>query len=295
MRSMTGFGAGDVAARRRTAHAGASRAESPLSRRARAAAGRARGAGAFVEQLARERLDRGRFDVGVRLSESALPPPRFSLDARARPLRVAAEARRTSSRRERTCRSRRSRTFPSSCSSPPSPSADGVREALRRRVRAGARAPGRRCARREGRRARHASSRTRLATLRELVRGDARARCRARRRSARRSCASASSDLLAGAHGARPDAHRDRGRAASPIAPTSTEELAAPRQPLRPVRARCSASGSPSAGSSISCCRKSAARSTRSARRARTPSVAHLVVEAKTELERIREQVQNVE
>ncbi len=34
----------------------------------------------FVEQLARERLTRGRFEVGVRLSGSALPAPRFSLD-----------------------------------------------------------------------------------------------------------------------------------------------------------------------------------------------------------------------
>ena len=40
---------------------------------------------AFLEQLARERLDRGRVDVGVRLTDSALPPPRFSL-SRARAL-----------------------------------------------------------------------------------------------------------------------------------------------------------------------------------------------------------------
>ena len=39
----------------------------------------------FVEQLARESLARGRFDVGVRLEGAALPPPRFSVE-RARAL-----------------------------------------------------------------------------------------------------------------------------------------------------------------------------------------------------------------
>ncbi len=39
----------------------------------------------FVEQLARESLARGRFDVGVRLEGAALPPPMFSID-RARAL-----------------------------------------------------------------------------------------------------------------------------------------------------------------------------------------------------------------
>jgi uncharacterized protein (TIGR00255 family) len=39
----------------------------------------------FVEQLARENLARGRFDVGVRLEGAALPPPLFSVD-RARAL-----------------------------------------------------------------------------------------------------------------------------------------------------------------------------------------------------------------
>lgn len=39
----------------------------------------------FVEQMAREKLTRGRFDVGVRLEGAALPPPRFSVE-RARAL-----------------------------------------------------------------------------------------------------------------------------------------------------------------------------------------------------------------
>jgi uncharacterized protein (TIGR00255 family) len=39
----------------------------------------------FIEQLARETLARGRFDVGVRLEGAALPPPRFSVE-RARAL-----------------------------------------------------------------------------------------------------------------------------------------------------------------------------------------------------------------
>src|SRR3954468_5577905 len=39
----------------------------------------------FVEQLARESLARGRFDIGVRLEGAALPPPLFSID-RARAL-----------------------------------------------------------------------------------------------------------------------------------------------------------------------------------------------------------------
>ena len=39
----------------------------------------------FIEQLARESLARGRFDVGVRLEGAALPPPMFSID-RARAL-----------------------------------------------------------------------------------------------------------------------------------------------------------------------------------------------------------------
>jgi uncharacterized protein (TIGR00255 family) len=34
----------------------------------------------FVEQLARERLSRGRYDVGVRLEGAALGPPRFSVE-----------------------------------------------------------------------------------------------------------------------------------------------------------------------------------------------------------------------
>ncbi len=34
--------------------------------------------GFFVEQLARERLSRGRYDVGIRLEGAALPPPRLS-------------------------------------------------------------------------------------------------------------------------------------------------------------------------------------------------------------------------
>lgn len=34
----------------------------------------------FLEQLARERLSRGRFDVGVRLEGAALPAPRFSVE-----------------------------------------------------------------------------------------------------------------------------------------------------------------------------------------------------------------------
>lgn len=41
--------------------------------------------GFFIEQLARENLARGRFDIGVRLEGAALPPPRFSVD-RARAL-----------------------------------------------------------------------------------------------------------------------------------------------------------------------------------------------------------------
>lgn len=39
----------------------------------------------FLEQLAREKLTRGRFEIGVRLSASALPVPKFSLE-RARAL-----------------------------------------------------------------------------------------------------------------------------------------------------------------------------------------------------------------
>jgi uncharacterized protein (TIGR00255 family) len=34
----------------------------------------------WLEQLARERLTRGRFDVGVRLEGAAIPPPRFAMD-----------------------------------------------------------------------------------------------------------------------------------------------------------------------------------------------------------------------
>jgi uncharacterized protein (TIGR00255 family) len=41
--------------------------------------------GSFLEQLVRERLDRGRIDVAVRLTGPALPPPRFSRE-RARAL-----------------------------------------------------------------------------------------------------------------------------------------------------------------------------------------------------------------
>jgi uncharacterized protein (TIGR00255 family) len=36
--------------------------------------------GFWLEQLARERLSRGRFDVGVRLEGAALPPPRIALE-----------------------------------------------------------------------------------------------------------------------------------------------------------------------------------------------------------------------
>jgi uncharacterized protein (TIGR00255 family) len=34
----------------------------------------------WLEQLARERLTRGRFDLGVRLEGAAIPPPRFAID-----------------------------------------------------------------------------------------------------------------------------------------------------------------------------------------------------------------------
>lgn len=44
--------------------------------------------GSFLEQLVRERLERGRVDVSVRLSGAALPPARFSAD-RARSLHAA--------------------------------------------------------------------------------------------------------------------------------------------------------------------------------------------------------------
>src|SRR4051812_28756001 len=47
--------------------------------------------GSFLEQLVRERLERGRIDVSVRLSGAALPPARFSSE-RARALHAALAA-----------------------------------------------------------------------------------------------------------------------------------------------------------------------------------------------------------
>jgi uncharacterized protein (TIGR00255 family) len=47
----------------------------------------------WLEQLARERLTRGRFDVGVRLEGAAIPPPRFAMDRARAIYRALAELR----------------------------------------------------------------------------------------------------------------------------------------------------------------------------------------------------------
>jgi uncharacterized protein (TIGR00255 family) len=47
----------------------------------------------WLEQLARERLTRGRFDLGVRLEGAAIPPPRFAMDRARAIYRALAELR----------------------------------------------------------------------------------------------------------------------------------------------------------------------------------------------------------
>ena len=49
--------------------------------------------GFWLEQLARERLSRGRFDVGVRLEGAALPPPRIAVERARAVYRALAELR----------------------------------------------------------------------------------------------------------------------------------------------------------------------------------------------------------
>ncbi|HEX6276851.1 MAG TPA: YicC/YloC family endoribonuclease [Polyangiaceae bacterium] len=244
---------------------------------------------AYVEQLARERLDRGRVDVGVRLTDSALPPPRFSL-SRARalyaslkqlgdelapgtPLPVATLAH-----------------FPELLLEAADPGADGVRGALKGAFE---RALERLTLMREAEGAALSSElRTRLGTLRELVAG-VRGRAAGLVEIQRAKLRERVERLLGGATSIDPS------RLESEIAlladrTDATEELARLDSHFDQFERTLDASGP--VGRKLDFLLQEIARELNTlGSKSPDAGVAHLVVEAKTELERIREQVQNVE
>ena len=69
----------------------------------------------------------------------------------------------------------------------------------------------------------------------------------------------------------------------------------APREPLRAVRGAARQPTRPSAGGSTFSCRRWRARPTPSGAKSPDAQIAHAIVEVKAEIERMREQVQNVE
>lgn len=244
---------------------------------------------AFVEQLARERLDRGRVDVGVRLSDSALPPPRFSL-TRARSLYAALTKLGTELAPGSEVPIAALAHFPDLLLESADPGADGVRSALRsafeqalERLQSMREAEGR---------ALGAELSSRLGTLRELVRG-------MRERSAglvevqRAKLRERIVRLLDGV------APLDPARFENEIAliadrSDATEELARLESHFEQFENALGASGP--IGRKLDFLIQEVGRELNTlGSKSADAAVAHLVVESKTELERIREQVQNVE
>ena len=244
---------------------------------------------AFLEQLARERLDRGRVDVGVRLSDSALPPPRFSL-SRARALYASLQKLGSELAPGTAVPIATLAHFPELLLEPADPAADGVRGALRGAFE---KALERLTAMREAEGAALSSElRTRLGTLRELVvlmRGRAAGLVEAQRAKLRERV----ERLLGGM------TPIDPARIETEIAliadrSDATEELARLDSHFDQFERALDQSGP--VGRKLDFLLQEIGRELNTlGSKSPDAAVAHLVVEAKTELERIREQVQNVE
>jgi uncharacterized protein (TIGR00255 family) len=244
---------------------------------------------AFVEQLARERLDRGRVDVGVRLSDSALPPPRFSL-TRARSLYAALTKLGTELAPGSEVPIAALAHFPDLLLESSDPGADGVRSAL---VSAFEQALERLQAMREAEgRALGTELTARLGTLRSLVR-TMRERSAGLVEAQRAKLRERIVRLLDGV------APLDPARFENEIAliadrSDATEELARLESHFEQFENALAASGP--VGRKLDFLIQEIGRELNTVgSKSADAAVAHLVVESKTELERIREQVQNVE
>jgi uncharacterized protein (TIGR00255 family) len=244
---------------------------------------------AFVEQLARERLDRGRVDVGVRLSDSALPPPRFSF-ARAKALYTSLQKLSADLAPGTEVPIACLAHFPDLLLEPADPGADGVRSALRgafeqalERLQSMREAEGRTLG---------SELRTRLATLRVLVQG-MRQRASGLVEAQRTKLRERIERLLAGA------AALDPQRIENEIAliadrSDATEELLRLESHFDQFERALDETGP--VGRKLDFLLQEIGRELNTTgSKSPDAAVAHLVVEAKTELERIREQVQNVE
>ncbi len=244
---------------------------------------------AFVEQLARERLDRGRVDVGVRLTDSALPPPRFSL-TRARALYASLQKLSSELSPGTEVPIATLAHFPDLLLESADPGADGVREALKgafeqalERLQSMREAEGR---------ALSSELKTRLVTLRALV-------VEMRERAAgfvdvqRAKLRERLDRLLNGAVTLDP-ARMENEIALIADRSDTTEELARLDSHFDQFEKALDESGP--VGRKLDFLLQEMGRELNTlGSKSSDAGVAHLVVEAKTELERIREQVQNVE
>ena len=244
---------------------------------------------AFVEQLARERLDRGRVDVGVRLSDSALPPPSFSL-SRARALYASLQKLGNELTPGTAVPIATLAHFPDLLLEPADPSADGVRGALRGAFeQALERLTTMRDA--EGA-ALSAELRTRLGTLRELV-GGMRVRAAGLVEAQRTKLRERIERLLGGTTALDPQRMENEIALIADRA-DATEELLRLESHFDQFERALDASGP--VGRNLDFLLQEIGRELNTlGSKSPDAAVAHLVVEAKTELERVREQVQNVE
>jgi uncharacterized protein (TIGR00255 family) len=244
---------------------------------------------AFVEQLARERLDRGRVDVGVRLSDSALPPPRFSL-TRAKALYASLQKLSNELAPGAAVPIATLAHFPDLLLEPSDPGADGVRGALKgafeqalERLQSMRETEGR---------ALSAELRARLGTLRALVAG-MRERAAGFAEAQRAKLRERIERLLGGAVALDP-ARIENEIALIADRSDATEELARLDSHFDQFEKALDDSGP--VGRKLDFLLQEIGRELNTlGSKSPDAAVAHLVVEAKTELERIREQVQNVE
>jgi uncharacterized protein (TIGR00255 family) len=244
---------------------------------------------AFVEQLARERLDRGRVDVGVRLSDAALPPPRFSL-SRARALYGSLQKLGNELTPGSPVPIATLAHFPELLLEPSDPAADGVRGALKGAFE---QALDRLTRMREAEGAALSSElRTRLGTLRSLV-AAMRERAAGFVETQRAKLAERVERLLGGATNIDP-ARLENEIALIADRSDASEELARLDSHFDQFERALDESGP--IGRKLDFLLQEMARELNTlGSKSPDAAVAHLVVEAKTELERIREQVQNVE
>ena len=244
---------------------------------------------AFVEQLARERLDRGRVDVGVRLSDSALPPPRFSL-TRARALYASLQKLSSELAPGAEVPIATLAHFPDLLLESADPAAEGVRGALKGAFEQALESL--QSMREAEGRALSTELKTRLGMLRALVVG-MRERAAGFVEAQRAKLRERIERLLGG------PVALDPARIENEIAliadrSDATEELARLESHFDQFERALDDSGP--VGRKLDFLLQEIGRELNTLG-SKTPdaSVAHLVVDAKTELERIREQVQNVE